>query len=66
VIAKVKAFWSFAVERNEHDYGAFAVENDTFCWIIRYYNRTLDGYSEDPTNTDITVRILTIMLSREY
>ncbi|WP_420822819.1 DUF3768 domain-containing protein [Allostella humosa] len=35
-------------------------------WKIDYYNRTLDGGSDDPTGPNRTCRVLTIMLAREW
>ena len=68
IIEKVRRFSDFTSDANgqaEHDYGAFSVDNADFCWRIGYYNRTLDGYSNDPSDPDLTIRIFTIMISED-
>jgi hypothetical protein len=50
----------------EHDFGTFEIEGDRFFWKIDYYDRDMDGGSEDPSNPDETTRVLTIMLASEY
>lgn len=50
----------------EHDFGAIELESSRFFWKIDYYNRELDGGSEDPSNPAKTTRILTVMLASEY
>ena len=50
----------------EHDFGAIELESTRFFWKIDYYNRELDGGSEDPADPAKTARVLTIMLASEY
>ena len=50
----------------EHDFGAIEFEGERFFWKIDYYNRQLDGGSEDPSDPAKTSRVLTIMLASEY
>jgi hypothetical protein len=50
----------------EHDFGNFTYEGDKIYWKIDYYNKTLDGGSEDPANPALTTRVLTILLASEY
>jgi hypothetical protein len=69
VVEKVKAFEDFERGNDphqEHDFGSFAIGDQTFFWKIDYYTPTLDGGSEDPTDPDMTTRVLTIMLAEEY
>jgi Protein of unknown function (DUF3768) len=51
---------------SEHDFGAMDFEGNRIFWKIDYYDRSLEYGSEDPANSDITVRVMTIMLAEEY
>ena len=51
---------------SEHDFGAFDVDGIQIFFKIDYYDRELAFHSPDPTNPDLTVRIITIMLASEY
>ena len=69
VVEKVKSFEDFERGNDphqEHDFGSFAIGDQTFFWKIDYYTPTLDGGSEDPADPDMTTRVLTIMLAEEY
>ncbi len=50
----------------EHDLGVLTLDGHRVIFKIDYYNQTLCGGSEDPSNQDITRRVLTIMLAHEY
>ena len=50
----------------EHDFGAFVLCSRTFFWKIDYYDKNLDCGSEDPSDTEKTTRVLTLMLSEDY
>lgn len=50
----------------EHDYGSFEHAGEMLFWKIDYYNKTLDGGSEDPADETKTCRVLTIALLSEY
>ncbi len=50
----------------EHDFGQFDFEGQSCFWKVDYYNLTLDGGSEDPSDLAKTHRVLTIMLAVEY
>jgi len=50
----------------EHDFGAVTVGGQSFFWKIDYYDRALEGGSDDPANADKTIRVLTIMHASEY
>lgn len=50
----------------EHDFGAFDFLDQRVFWKIDYYAPDMLHGSEDPTDLDNTVRVLTVMLSHEY
>jgi hypothetical protein len=50
----------------EHDFGAFEVDGHRLFFKIDYYDRTLTLHSPDPSNPDVTERVITIMLAHEY
>jgi predicted RNA-binding Zn-ribbon protein involved in translation (DUF1610 family) len=69
VMDEVAAFDTFTADSDpyhEHDFGSFDFEGQTCFWKLDYYNATLDGGSEDPSDLTQTQRVLTIMLSHEY
>ncbi len=70
VVRSVQSFSRFDDDNDpdgEHDFGAFEIGGvGKVFWKIDYYNRTLDGGSENPADTSKTVRVLTIMLASEY
>ena len=50
----------------EHDFGAITLEGITFFWKIDYWDSDLHMHSPDPSDTSVTIRVLTIMLAEEY
>jgi hypothetical protein len=69
IIAKVKAFEDFSQDNDpygEHDFGAFTHAGDTLFWKIDYYDSDLSEGSLDPSDPDVTARVLTVMLAWEY
>lgn len=51
---------------DERDFGCFVIDTHRFIWKIEYLDTDADVESADPSNTDITTRILKIMLADEY
>lgn len=51
---------------NEHDFGSFIIGDQRFMWKIDYYDLNLEGYSPDPSNPDVTRRVLTIFYAEDY
>ncbi|MWC45587.1 DUF3768 domain-containing protein [Sphingomonas carotinifaciens] len=49
----------------EHDLGTFVFEGAACMWKIDYYDADLSAGSEDPSNPQVTVRVLTIMRADE-
>jgi hypothetical protein len=69
VLSKVRTFADFNGDNDphgEHDFGAFELSGERFFWKVDYYNRTMDGGSEDPADPAVTRRVLTIMFASEY
>lgn len=69
LIASIRLFEDFTEENDpygERDFGSVKVGEDTYFWKIDYYNKTMDGGSENPTDPNVTTRVLTIMHSSEY
>jgi Protein of unknown function (DUF3768) len=50
----------------EHDFGSFELVNRKFFWKIDYHDRDLRYGSEDPSDPERTMRVLTLMLAGEY
>ncbi len=50
----------------EHDFGSVDVCGTKLFWKIDYYDLDLEFGSEDPADTAITTRVLTIRLAEEY
>ena len=66
---KVETFNAFTPDNDPHgerDFGAFQHNGERIFWKIDYYDTTLSKGSEDPTDPQQTVRVLTIMLASEY
>ena len=56
---------------DEHDFGSLEHAGENIYWKIDYYDKeSLSGgeeyASEDPSNPEITTRVMTIMLARDY
>lgn len=51
---------------DEHDFGAVEVRGVRVFWKIDCYDKTMEFGSPDPTDPDVTARVLTIMLAEEY
>lgn len=69
VFAAVRDFDTFTEDNDpygEHDFGSVVVGTQKFFWKIDYYDQRLEYASSDPTNSDVTERVLTIMLAEEY
>lgn len=50
----------------ERDFGAVSIGSMTVYWKIDYYDHTFSYLSEDPSDANITKRVMTIMLDQEY
>lgn len=50
----------------EHDFGSFTWLGKSLFWKLDYYDLNYEYGSDDPSNPDITRRVLTILLAEEY
>jgi Protein of unknown function (DUF3768) len=50
----------------EHDFGNVEIEGHNIFFKIDYYDRTLTFHSPDPSDPNVTERVMTIMLAHEY
>jgi hypothetical protein len=50
----------------EHDFGSVVVSGRRIFWKIDYYDQSLKSHAADPADADACVRVLTIMLAKEY
>lgn len=69
VLERVRTFDAFSEDDDpygEHDFGSFVHYGETIFWKIDYYDRTLTAGSEDRTDPEATIRVLTVLLASEY
>jgi hypothetical protein len=50
----------------EHDFGSFELVGRKFFWKIDYYDKHMEHGSEDASDPEKTLRVLTLMLAHEY
>jgi Protein of unknown function (DUF3768) len=69
LLAEVRKFNRFCPSNDpygEHDFGAIDHDGVKFFWKIEYFDLAMNQGSVDPTNTNATIRVLTIMRADEY
>jgi hypothetical protein len=69
LLQKVRAFDAFSDDNDphgEHDFGAIDEGGVRCFWKIDCYDRATKFGSPDPTDPDVTTRVLTIMRADEY
>ena len=66
MIAEYRKFTPDNDPHQEHDFGSITFQKQTVFWKIDYYDRSLTGGSPDPSDPEMTTRVLTIMLASEY
>ena len=65
---QIQGFSEFTPGNNPHgerDFGSVFLGEEKYFWKIDYYDRDLVYGSEDPSNTKITKRVMTVMHSSE-
>jgi hypothetical protein len=65
-VASFNAFTKDNDPHGEHDLGRFELIGRTFLWKIDYYDKRCKFGSEDPSNPELTTRVLTLMLACDY
>lgn len=69
VITAVRGFDAFDDDNDphgEHDCATIEVEDVSILFKIDYYDLTLSHHSPDPSDPDVTCRVLTLMVAEEY
>ena len=65
ILSKVRQFNHFTEANDPYDEHAFGSFDYKF-WKIDYYDKNYQYLSDDPSNPDITNRVMTVMLASEY
>ncbi len=66
---RVREFNDFNEENDpygEHDFGKVQFEGTDYFWKIDYYDTNMKYGSEDPSDPQLTTRVLTLMRADEY
>lgn len=69
ILIKVKLFNNFNARNDpysQHDFGMIDHNELKYFFKIDYYDTSMEYASDDPSNPDITTRVLTIMRADEY
>ena len=69
IISMVQVYKTFTQANdpyNEHDFGSISYKGNNVFWKIDYYDTNYCYHSPDPSNKDLTKRVLTIMFALEY
>lgn len=65
-LAGFDAFTTDNAPYGEHDMGAIEVGDHVLLWKIDYYDKDLAFASPDPSDPEVTTRVLTLMLAEDY
>ena len=69
LFTRLQAMSGITPDNNPHgerDFGKFRVDDNEVIWKIDYYDLRREYMSPDPSDPDVTQRVLTIMLADEY
>ena len=68
-LTAVRTYCAFTKDNDpygEHDFGSFDLDGEKLFWKIDCYDPSMEYGSEDPSDSKITRRVLTVMLAQEY
>ena len=69
VIDTIRAFDSFTEDNDPygtHEFGMFDIDGQKLMFKIDCYDKNLEYGSPDPSDPDVTTRVMTILLASEY
>ncbi len=69
IVKTISVYDDFCHENDpyeEHDFGEFDAEGARIFFKIDYYDKTLQNHSPNPSDPNLTERVITIMLAEEY
>jgi len=65
----LRSFTAFDADNDphgEHDFGSLEIGTTVVLWKIDYYDKDLQFASPDPSDPEVTTRVLTLMLAEDY
>lgn len=69
VIKRIESFDTFDEDcdpHQEHDFGVITIGDEMIFFKVDYYDRRMEFGSPDPSDVDVTCRVMTVMLASEY
>ena len=69
ILDRVREFSDFTEENDphhEHDFASFTHDGQQIFFKVDYYDLDLNQGSPDPADSNVTTRVLTVMLAEEY
>ena len=66
LVASYDKFDANSDPHGEHDFGSFELVGRKFFWKIDYYDKRMEHGSEDASDPEKTLRVLTLMFAHEY
>lgn len=69
ILSMVRNFNDFNEDNDvygEHDFGSFNYKGNKIFWKIDYYDLNYEFMSENPADSTVTNRVMTIMLAEEW